>query len=166
MFANSVTIDPSDYAKLASKSSAGSRPIQPLGDREVFYNEGEKIEGTNVDKKDGKVYMRCKRLPNGGQGPTPDNVTIKQSNLLEKASDLTSATQKQSLSNIHAKVSDSYNQVGGFWGILSVLVLIGFAYLLYSEKGTSIAQSLFGLVTFLPNLVYEYITKPVFSVPI
>jgi hypothetical protein len=36
---------------------------------------------------------------------------------------------------------------------------------LYSEKGAAIAQSLFGLVTFLPNLVYEYITKPIFSKP-
>jgi hypothetical protein len=84
---------------------------------------------------------------------------------LEKTSELTSATQKQSLSNIQANVSDSYNQVGGFWGILAVIVLIGFAYLLYSEKGSAIAQSLFGLVTFLPNLVHEMFIKPIFSIP-
>jgi carbonic anhydrase len=163
VFSSSVTIDPSDYAKLVSKSPSGNRPLQQLGDREVFFNEGEKIEGTAVDKKDGKVYMRCKRIPNGGQGPTPDNVTIKQSNLLDKASELTSATQKQTMSNIQAKVSDSYNQVGGFWGILAVIVLVGFAYLLYSEKGNSISQSLFGLAVFLPNLIHEYFIKPIFS---
>lgn len=163
VFANSVTIDPSDYAKLVSKSPSGSRPIQPLGDREVFFNDGEKIEGTSVDKKDGKVYMKCKRIPNGGQGPTPDNVAIKQSNLMEKASDLTSATQKQTLSNIQSKVSDSYTQVGGFWGILSVIVLIGVAYFLFSEKGSSISQSLLGLMMALPNVIHTYFIKPIFS---
>jgi hypothetical protein len=56
-----INIDSNDFALLVKNVSPGSRPIQALGDREVFFNDIEQLPGSPMPN-DGKTYMRCRRL--------------------------------------------------------------------------------------------------------
>ena len=57
VFSSMINIDSNDFALLVKNVKPGSRPIQPLGNREVFFNSGEQLPGGSMPK-DGKVYMR------------------------------------------------------------------------------------------------------------
>jgi carbonic anhydrase len=57
VFSSMINIDQNDFALLAKNGVAGSRPIQPLGERQVFFNSGDQLPG-GTTPKDGKVYMR------------------------------------------------------------------------------------------------------------
>lgn len=61
VFKAMINIDPNDFANLVKTNAPGSRPIQPLGDREVFFNDIESLPGGPMPH-DNKSYMRCKRL--------------------------------------------------------------------------------------------------------
>ena len=57
VFSSMINIDSNDFALLVKNVPAGSRPIQPLGNREIFFNSGEQLPGGNMPR-DGKIYMR------------------------------------------------------------------------------------------------------------
>lgn len=156
VFANSVTIDPSDFAKLSSNTPAGSRPLQQVGDREVFYNDGETIEGPAA-KKDGKVYMRCRRIPREGEISSSDaKAAIRQGQLVQKAQELTDKNRTQAISNMETKMRDAYASLGGIWGVLSVLTFAGIAFYLFSSSGESVSRSLFSVLMMVPAFVNKY----------
>ena len=74
VFSSMINIDSNDFALLVKNITAGSRPIQALGDRQVFFNSGEQLPGGQMPK-DGKIYMRLR--PKKGDGKTKDR-DIKQ----------------------------------------------------------------------------------------
>jgi hypothetical protein len=57
-------IDSGDFALLVKNVIPGSRPIQQLGSRDVFFNDIEQLPGGPMPH-DGKTYMRCKRSGKG-----------------------------------------------------------------------------------------------------
>jgi carbonic anhydrase len=61
VFKSMINIDSNDFALLVKNVTPGSRPIQPLGDREVFFNDSEQLPGGPMPN-DNKTYMRCRRL--------------------------------------------------------------------------------------------------------
>lgn len=156
VFANAVTIDPSDFAKLSSSTPAGSRPIQPVDDRQVFYNDGETIEGPAA-QKDGKVYMRCRRVPREGEISSSDaKAAVRQSNLIQKQQELTDKNRTQAMSNMETKMKDAYASLGGIWGVLSVLTFAGIAFYLFSSSGASVARALFSVLMMVPAYINRY----------
>jgi len=155
VFANSVTIDPSDFAKLVSRSTAGSRPLQPVGDREVFFNDGEKVENA-FSKKDGKLYMRCRRIPKEGETADTNNKVVK-SDLGEKAALLASKTQSVAVSNIQTGFSDMYQSVGGTWGMILIVVMVALTYFLFSEKGDAPSRAAFNGLMYVPETIHKYV---------
>jgi carbonic anhydrase len=60
VFKSMINIDPTDFALLVKNVVPGSRPIQALGDRQVYFNDIEQLSGGPMPR-DGKTYMRCKR---------------------------------------------------------------------------------------------------------
>jgi hypothetical protein len=60
VFKSMINIDSNDFALLVKNVIPGSRPIQQVGDREVFFNDIEQLPGGPMPH-DGKTYMRCKR---------------------------------------------------------------------------------------------------------
>jgi len=64
-----INIDSNDFALLVKNVTAGSRPVQTLGDRDVFFNSGEQLPGGQMPK-DGKIYMRLR--PKKGDGNKKD----------------------------------------------------------------------------------------------
>jgi len=71
VFKSMINIDSNDFALLVKNVTPGSRPIQALGDREVFFNDIEQLPGSPAPQ-DGKTYMRCRRL--GKSGPQVKDV--------------------------------------------------------------------------------------------
>lgn len=61
VFKTMINIDPNDFANLVRTNAPGSRSIQALGDREVFFNDIASLPGGPMPH-DNKTYMRCKRL--------------------------------------------------------------------------------------------------------
>jgi carbonic anhydrase len=61
VFKAMINMDPNDFANLVKTNAPGSRSIQPLGDREVFFNDIASLPGGPMPH-DNKTYMRCKRL--------------------------------------------------------------------------------------------------------
>jgi hypothetical protein len=55
-----INIDSNDFALLVKNVAPGSRPIQGLGDREIFYNDVEQLPGGPMPH-DNKTYMKCRR---------------------------------------------------------------------------------------------------------
>jgi len=159
VFGSSVTIDPSDYARVA-RNEGGSRPLQPIGDRQVFFNDGEKVDrelSKEFQNHDGKTYMRCRRIPREGEtvgGPGP-----KTSGLGDKAAQAASETQQRSINNLQAQLGDAYSSIGGAWGLLVILVLLILTGLLFSEKGAPLMKGLFGFLLFIPNYLHTLFTN-------
>jgi carbonic anhydrase len=131
VFANAVTMDPSDYAKLMSRGVSGSRPLQPVGDREVFFNSGEKIEGPAASQ-DGKLYMRCRRVPREGEdaAAVSEQSKIKLGGLLSASAEATAKNKALVSSNIKTNVSDTLNSIGG-WSLLAAILLGSLTYFLF-----------------------------------
>ena len=152
VFSTAVTIDPSDLAKLNSVIPAGNRPLQPVAAREVFYNDGDKIEGPAV--KDGKIYMKCRRAPREGEA-TPESA-IKQSGLSRAQDANVSKARSDAVSNVGTAAADQFKQLGGIWGVLSVLVFLGLAYFLFSEKGSVLSRTLFGFFVAIPAFINKF----------
>lgn len=59
VFKNSINIDQTDFALLVNKVTAGSRNIQPLGNRELFFNDGPDM---GFMPHDNKTYLVMKPL--------------------------------------------------------------------------------------------------------
>lgn len=155
VFANAVTIDPSDFAHLARTVPPGNRPLQEVADRQVFYNDGEKIESGIPN--DGKVYMKCRRVPREGEISSSDaKAAIRQGQLIQKEQELTDKNRAQAMSNMETKMKDAYASLGGIWGVLSVLTFAGIAFYLFSSSGESVSRALFSVIMMVPAFVNKY----------
>lgn len=112
VFKTMINIDPNDFANLVRTNAPGSRPIQPLGDREVFFNDIASLPGGPMPH-DNKTYMRCKRL-----GKKQDVKPV-------SAPDVKGEKQRSSqLSGITKFISDMYTKNEAMQ-VLDVILLIG-----------------------------------------
>jgi hypothetical protein len=157
VFANAVTMDPSDYAKLMSKGVSGSRPLQPVGDREVFFNSGEKIEGPAASQ-DGKLYMRCRRVPREGEdaAAVSEQSKIKLGGLMAASAVATAQTKALITSNLKTNLSDGFNAIGGIWGFLAVAVRLFITYFLFiNTTGSDFSKNIFNnVIMWIPNYLH------------
>jgi len=153
VFNTAISIDPSDFAKMRSKGKGGYRPLQEVGDREIYFNDGEKVSNS-FSKKDGKMYMRCRRVPVKGEGPPLDS--LKKKDLSAELKKKNESVQEQALNNIQASIGDTYMSVGGFWGLLLILAFIYQAYFMFSEKGAPMAVGILNALMFIPNAIHNF----------
>jgi hypothetical protein len=59
VFKSMINMDQGDFAYLVKNIQAGSRPVQALGDREVFFNDTNNVPGGPMPH-DGKFYLRLR----------------------------------------------------------------------------------------------------------
>jgi hypothetical protein len=108
-----INIDSNDFALLVKNVQAGSRPIQQLGNREVFFNDIEQLPGGPMPH-DGKTYMRCKR-----SGKKPDVKDVKAAPL----GDESNKEKSKKKSAIHEWVSNQIQQNGWIELINAILMI-------------------------------------------
>ena len=126
VFNSMINIDSNDFALLVKKVPASSRGIQPLGNREVYFNNGQQLPGPNMPK-DGKIYMRLHSAGAAG---------IKYPTRAVKQVDVTSvqdANQQKAgaVGNITKWAQDQVTVNGYFSIINTVLLLIALGGALY-----------------------------------
>ena len=130
VFKSMINIDSNDFALLVKNVVAGSRPIQQLGNREVFFNDIEQLPGGPMPR-DGKTYMRCKR---SGKKPDVKNVTSAPLGDEKRKDD------KKKKNWIHEWAAKQI-EVNGFIELLNVFLILvsiggGIYYGYLESKGT------------------------------
>jgi carbonic anhydrase len=159
VFKSMINIDPTDFALLVKNVSPGSRPIQALGDRTVYFNDIEQLPGAPMPH-DNKTYMRCKRAAgkksSGGlMGGTTKDVTKPDVKGKADENDTNKTTSK-----VHKFVSEQI-ATNGILSLVDVLLLVisvalGFYYgkkLEYRSYGTYLIRKAQEVAGYLRNLV-------------
>jgi hypothetical protein len=137
VFKSMINIDSTDFAMLVKNVIPGSRPIQQLGNREVFFNDVEQLPGGPMPH-DGKTYMRCKR-----SGKKPDVKPVVAAPL----GDEKSKTDKKKKHWIHEWASKQI-EVNGWIEMLNfVLLIVAFCGGIY--YGWSQSKGLIGMYLIL-----------------
>jgi hypothetical protein len=72
VYSNTVSMDPSDYAKLVKTIKPARRPLEEVADRKVTFFDAQ-ARGVSTPR-DGKLYLRCRRA---GKKKTPEEEAIK-----------------------------------------------------------------------------------------
>ena len=148
VYSNTVTMDPSDYARLAKDVKPARRPLEEVADRDVMFFDAQGIS----TPRDGKLYLKCRRP--GGAAKKEEAVPLLQKGGLQEAVDKEadeSTTKKRS--NFRQAAAEQYGAMGGVWGILEVLTLLIIAGLLFfTEAGKKIGGLYFTILFFIPNL--------------
>jgi carbonic anhydrase len=145
VFKSMINIDPNEFAYLVKNVTPGSRPIQPLGDREVFFNDITKLPGA-PQAPDGKTYMRCKRVAKKGD----DVKSVSKPDVKGKSSELggnqgTISATLTTVSNFAKKQVKANGYIGIIdWILLILSVVLGFYY------GSSMSARTIGM--FLPRI--------------
>ena len=120
VFKSMINIDSNDFALLVKNVTPGSRPIQAIGDREVFFNDSEQLPGAPMPH-DNKTYMRCRRL-----GKSRPEVKDVQPAGAKEAKD----KEKEKNKKQHPAVKWIAEQiaVNGVLEILNAILMIGAVY--------------------------------------
>lgn len=157
VFSNSVTMDPSDYARLASRLTPKRRPLNEVGDRQVFFNDGEEAAGTAIGKKDGKIYMRCKRVPRAGEADDKKS-EVKKAPVGETIKELNTRDRDLMVMNTWFILYSWYVAIGGFWAVMVVLTIIVLTVgLFFLSIGKEVSKGLFDMLYFIPGLIHALI---------
>jgi carbonic anhydrase len=161
VFKSMINIDSNDFALLVKNVSPGSRPIQALGDREVFFNDTEQVPGSPTPH-DNKTYMRCRRL--GKSAPKVKDVA---------PAGVKEAKDKKESEKTHPAVKWAQDQVAanGLIEIINVILMVcalgfGFYYgknVEYRFIGKKLYTLSFDLAvrirTFLDDYIIDFFTK-------
>lgn len=145
VFKQMINIDQGDFAYLVRNVEAGSRPVQGLGDREVFFNDINNIPGGPMPN-DGKFYLRLR--PTGDSKvavskPSPP-VNLKGNTGLTTTD---KAEETKNPTTIQGWFQSMYEKNGAWFIVLSVLAslgVIGGIYLGYSSANKSPYTAEFG----------------------
>jgi carbonic anhydrase len=114
VFKSMINIDSNDFALLVKNVTPGSRPIQQIGSRDLFFNDIEQLPGGPMPH-DGKTYMRCKR-----SGKKPDVKDVKSAGMKDEKAKEDSKKKHP----IHEWASKQIEQNGWIEMINVVLMLL------------------------------------------
>jgi carbonic anhydrase len=131
VFSNTVNIDPSDFAKLGSITTSGARNLQPVGDREVFYNDTT-LPHSIKHAKDGGLYLRCGGGRGGSSGGSGKTATLGEASepagVQAKQAQTTTEVRQIQTGNVWTWIKGEGIQwllILGFAGVLGWLVYSG-----------------------------------------
>ena len=149
VYSNTVTMDPSDYAKLAKNVKPARRPLEEVADREVMFYDAQGVS----TPRDGKLYLKCRR-PGGAAKMEEEKPLIQKGGLQDEVEKQAEESTTTTRNNFRQAAADQYNSMGGIWGVLEMLTLLVIAVLLFfTEAGKKVGGLYFTIVFFLPNLI-------------
>jgi carbonic anhydrase len=165
VYANTVSIDPSDYARLVRSVKSARRPLEEVADRTVTYFDGKGM----TTPRDGKLYMRCRRVARKKEEEPVNKAAAIQAGGLEDAiSEEDSSKTRQSINNVSAAMASHYNSIGGVYGILTVLVLVlTSGGLFFTSTGKQLGATAFVISFIVPHYiraVVVWILSSIFSI--
>jgi hypothetical protein len=184
-----VQINASDYAVFKrAQGNNWKKPLQQLSapassnERKVYFRSATQENPAYV-KKDGKVYMKCRRLntqgqvageegfdnmregffggeieglenpPNPAPGPAP---TIRSGGLTSAEKKKKDAETAITGKNIRMGFYNFYLQLGGIWGILLIVAATALAVLLNTLWSKTLNE-MFDWAMAFPNFIHEFL---------
>jgi carbonic anhydrase len=121
VFKTMINMDQSDFALLVKNTQAGSRSIQALGSREIFYNDGA---DTGFLPHDNKTYLVMKPLNPQKKKPVLAKVDLKTTSATE-------AGKPSTTQQVAKHINDNWDAYieGLFFIFFTGLVLFGLRYM-------------------------------------
>ena len=188
-----IQINATDYAAVKKVlTSSWRKPLQQLSkpgepeERHVWFRNATE-ENPAYMQKDGKVYMKCRRLNTKGQvageegfdnmregffggaiegldnPPAPPPVVksggVKSAEKKEK--DANTALRAK---NVRAYIYGYYLQFGGMWGILLIVLGTAFTILLQTVWSQTIDETFDWFMT-VPNFIHAFVSPPSSAYP-
>jgi len=158
VYSNTVSIDPSDYAKLVRAVKPARRPLEEVADRKVTFYDAQS-HGVSTPR-DGKLYMRCRRAgqkkDEEDQGG-PNKPVVKVGGLADATSDEQKASNQMALNNASAAAKAAYESMGGVYGVLTVLVLVGASGgLFFTSTGKQLGATAFVIAFIVPHYIRAF----------
>ena len=128
VFKSMINMDPTDFATLVRTSQAGSRSIQGLGTRELFYNDSS--SSSSYLPHDNKTYLVMRPL---GKNKQKKVEPLKKADL-KTTEAIENAKQPSTISQVGKNVSDNLNEyvVSLIWILMFGLSFAGLYY--YGNK--------------------------------
>jgi len=135
VFKSMINMDQGDFAYLVRNVQAGSRPIQNLGQREVFFNDTNNVPGGPMPH-DGKFYLRLK--PTGDTKvadlkPKQVDLTKDKKNKKEIEEEQDSTVMGQSQKSVNEYI-EKYGWAGIILGAIAIIGIMYGAY--YGYQGS------------------------------
>ena len=189
LYNSPVQINASDYAVFKrAQANNWKKPLQQLSapassnERKVYFRSATQENPAYV-KKDGKVYMKCRRLntqgqvageegfdnmregffggeieglenpPNPAPGPAP---TIRSGGLTSAEKKKKDAETAITGKNIRMGFYNFYLQLGGIWGILLIVAATALAILLNTLWSKTLNE-MFDWAMAFPNFIHEFL---------
>jgi|UniRef100_A0A6C0B262 carbonic anhydrase len=127
VFKSMINMDQGDFAYLVRNAEAGSRPVQGLGDRDVFFNDTNNVPGGPMPH-DNKFYLKLRPTGNTRISPKLETKAVDlKSNVRQSKTDAEEeAKNPTTLLGHAAKAKNDYvSQVGTLGLILAIVAAIG-----------------------------------------
>ena len=168
VFKSMINIDANTFALLVRTVSPGSRPIQAVGNREVFFNDIEHLAGTPMAHGD-KKYMRCRKAgaPTKAvkpveSAPLKDNASKNTKSIPERIADYT--TTQVRMNGYMFYMVGALNILSFIIGIYAgyKMSVIGSYILNFSQN---IPHYLYNFLRFFVMFFYNYIWHPLTKKP-
>lgn len=155
VYANTVSIDPSDYAKLVRNVKTARRPLEEVSDRTVTYFDAQS-QGVTTPR-DGKLYMRCRRAGKKKEDEEKEKnkvAAVQAGGLNEAVSDEDKEKNQQALNNASAAAAAQYEAIGGIYGLLTVFILVAVSGgLFFTSTGKQVGATAFVIAFIVPHYV-------------
>ena len=159
VYSNTVTMDPSDYAKLVRTIKPARRPLEEVADRKVTFFDAQ-AQGISTPR-DGKLYLRCRRA---GKKKTPEeeaikNVkSVKQGGLEEQVDSEEKEENERAVNNMSQVAKEQYEAIGGIYGVLTVLILVAAAGgMFFTSTGKQLGATAFVIVFIIPHYLRAFV---------
>ena len=138
VFKQMINMDQGDFAYLVRNVEAGSRPIQAVGDREVFFNN---TDNSGPMPHDNKFYLRLRPTGNTNLGKKLETKTVDlKSNVQQSKTDAEEEAKNPTtyLGSVSKSVNDYTKENGNIGLILAIVSVVGvIAGIIYGWRGSS-----------------------------
>ena len=142
VFGSMINIDSNAFALLVKNTKPTAVGVQPLGKREVFFNNGEQLPGPKMPN-DGKIYMRLHPKKDDTDKKKPSKF-VKPVNQVDVSTTHAAEQSKSGLFGGISKWTRDQASVNGWFSIVNVVLLlisfgaaVYFAYL-YNDQLTTL----------------------------
>lgn len=138
VFKQMINMDQGDFAYLVRNVEAGSRPIQAVGDREVFFNN---TDNSGPMPHDNKFYLRLRPTGNTNLGKKLETKTVDlKSNVQQSKADAKEEEKNPTtyLGTVSKSLNDYTKENGNIGLILAIVSVVGvIAGIIYGWRGSS-----------------------------
>jgi hypothetical protein len=159
VYSNTVSTDPSDYAKLVRVIKPARRPLEEVADRKVTFFDAQS-QGISTPR-DGKLYLRCRRpakKTTAEEEAVKDVKAVKEGGLEAKTSSDQKEANQRAMNNATQVAKEQYEAIGGIYGVLTVLILVAASGgMFFTSTGKQLGATAFVIAFIIPHYLRAFV---------